>query len=298
MCSPSDWRSAVLALSRRGFKIWGVVALALAALTKDQYVLVAAGLAGWEWFRTNRREAVLLGVGAATPLLIWSIWLTATMGEGLTPRGNFSLPLLRHLRSCPRLGGYRCQGPDLFADRSRRCAAGSPHPAVGTLLIAGGSPGPGWAWRWSVVNLGVGFRQQLAASLRPAGRVRRAGDRRSQTTGRGHMSRARIPDRNPVHSLPWIILGMLVAIVASGMPLSHDEAFWLAISRKVEAGARLYDEAIDNKPPSVYLGVYLLDHLPGSFKVARGLLVGGLIGWIGLLSARLSRFAAVSKQQR
>lgn len=81
-----------VALWRRGFKIWGVVVLALAALAKDQYVLVAVGLAGWEWFRTNRREAVLLGVGATTPLLIWSIWLTATIGQGLTPRGNFSLP--------------------------------------------------------------------------------------------------------------------------------------------------------------------------------------------------------------
>ena len=83
-----------VALWRRGSRGWAVAALALAALAKDQYVLVAAGLAGWEWFRANRREAVLLGVGAATPLLLWSIWLTATMGEGLTPRGNFSVPLV------------------------------------------------------------------------------------------------------------------------------------------------------------------------------------------------------------
>lgn len=82
-----------VALWRRGFKIGGMVALALAALTKDQYLLVAAGLAGWEWFRANRRAAVLLGVGAAAPLVIWSMWLTAAMGEGLTPRGNFSAPM-------------------------------------------------------------------------------------------------------------------------------------------------------------------------------------------------------------
>ena len=83
-----------VALWRRGLQVWGVAALALAALAKDQYVLVAAGLAGWEWFRANRRTATLIMVGSATPLLIWSLWLTAAMGEGLTARGNFSVPLI------------------------------------------------------------------------------------------------------------------------------------------------------------------------------------------------------------
>ena len=83
-----------VALWRRGLRVPGAMALALAALAKDQYVLVAAGLAGSEWFRAHRRESALLVVGAATPLVIWSLWLTATMGEGLTPRGNFSVPLV------------------------------------------------------------------------------------------------------------------------------------------------------------------------------------------------------------
>jgi len=82
------------ALWRRGLRTWGMVTLALAALAKDQYLLVATGLAGWEWFRAHRRPAVALVLGAVTPLAMWSIWLTATMGEGLTPRGNFSLPLV------------------------------------------------------------------------------------------------------------------------------------------------------------------------------------------------------------
>lgn len=82
-----------VALWRRGLRPWAVVALAAASLAKDQYVLVAAGLAGWEWFRGNRRAAAFIVAGAATPLLLWSIWLTVTMGEGLTPRGNFSAPL-------------------------------------------------------------------------------------------------------------------------------------------------------------------------------------------------------------
>ncbi len=85
----------------------------------------------------------------------------------------------------------------------------------------------------------------------------------------------------------WIGIGLLAVVVASAMPLSHDEAFWLAITRKVEAGARLYDGAIDNKPPSVYLVMYLLDRVPGDFQLARGILVGGLIGSIGVLAAHL-----------
>ncbi len=71
---------------------WSVAALALAVLAKDQYLLMAAGLAGWEWLRAHRREALVLVVGATIPLVAWSIWLTITMGEGLTPRGNFSVP--------------------------------------------------------------------------------------------------------------------------------------------------------------------------------------------------------------
>ncbi len=90
-----------VAIWRRGHRVSGVVALALAGLAKDQYLLVAAGLAGWEWFRDNRREAVALMAGAAAPLMAWAFWLTATMGQGLTPRGNFSAPLAGILGAAP-----------------------------------------------------------------------------------------------------------------------------------------------------------------------------------------------------
>jgi hypothetical protein len=83
-----------VALWLRDYRVAGVAALALAALTKDQYLLVAAGLAGWEWFRVHRRESFLLMTGATLPLVIWSIFLTISMGEGLTPRGNFSIPFV------------------------------------------------------------------------------------------------------------------------------------------------------------------------------------------------------------
>lgn len=83
-----------VALWRRGIRWWGVAALALAALAKDQYLLVAAALAGWEWVRAQRREAFIILVGTVTPLTVWVIYLSATLGEGLTPRGNFSLPVV------------------------------------------------------------------------------------------------------------------------------------------------------------------------------------------------------------
>jgi hypothetical protein len=71
--------------------VWAVGAFALAALTKDQYLLVAFSVAAWTWFRGGRREAVGVAVGAAAPLALWVVWLTSTMGAGATVRGNFAL---------------------------------------------------------------------------------------------------------------------------------------------------------------------------------------------------------------
>ena len=85
---------AGVALWRRGIRWGGVAALALAAMAKDQYLLVAVGLAAWEWFRAHRREAVIVLTGTVAPLTVWAIYLTTTMGEGMTPRGNFSIPLV------------------------------------------------------------------------------------------------------------------------------------------------------------------------------------------------------------
>jgi hypothetical protein len=90
-----------VALWRRGHRSWAVAALALAALAKDQYLLVAISLAGWEWFRNHRRDAVILVAGAAAPLAIWSIWLTGIMGQGFTPRSNLSIPLVGIFEAVP-----------------------------------------------------------------------------------------------------------------------------------------------------------------------------------------------------
>ena len=193
-----------------------------------------------------------------------------------------------HLGRGGRMDGHKCQGPHVLAHRRGRFAAGNHRPflrAIGSVAVAHLAVGGSGR---DLIDLGLGFGQQLPAGLRPTDRIRRVGGRRASSAGRTNVTRTPIPDRVG-RSLPWMTLGILVALVASVMPLSHDEAFWLAITRQVEAGARLYDGAIDNKPPLVYLVVYLLDHVPGSFQVARGLLVGGLIGWIGLLSALVGR---------
>ena len=72
LANPGVWLSVqlltpdvlALGLALTGVALWsrassslGRGRLALAALAKDQYLLVAFGLAGWEWFRANRREA-------------------------------------------------------------------------------------------------------------------------------------------------------------------------------------------------------------------------------------------------
>ncbi len=78
----------------RGQRSWAMVLLAAAALTKDQYLLVALAVAAYSWTQRARQHGVLLAVSAGLPLLVWSAWLTVSMGEGLTPRGNLSLPFV------------------------------------------------------------------------------------------------------------------------------------------------------------------------------------------------------------
>jgi hypothetical protein len=71
--------------------VWATAAFALAALAKDQYLLVALSAAGWTWFRGTRRQTVGVAVGAIAPLALWVVWLTRTMGNAATVKGNFAL---------------------------------------------------------------------------------------------------------------------------------------------------------------------------------------------------------------
>ncbi|GEM_PF-1520387 len=69
-----------------------VLLLALAALAKDQYLLVALSLAGHQWFaRRDRGAAATFGI-PATSLLGWALWLQTRMDAGLSPRGNLTWP--------------------------------------------------------------------------------------------------------------------------------------------------------------------------------------------------------------
>jgi hypothetical protein len=77
-----------------------LVALALAVLTKDQFLLIPLALAGYELTRRQRRRAaVVLVAGATLPLAAWTAWLQTRMGGGLSPRGNLSPPFVGILDS-------------------------------------------------------------------------------------------------------------------------------------------------------------------------------------------------------
>ncbi len=70
---------------------WAVVILALAALTKEHYLIVAFSLAGWAWFRRERKHAVALVLGATAPIALWTAWLLRTIEHGSLAGGNLAL---------------------------------------------------------------------------------------------------------------------------------------------------------------------------------------------------------------
>lgn len=47
----------------------------------------------------------------------------------------------------------------------------------------------------------------------------------------------------------WMIVALATFVAAAFAPLSFDEAFWLAITRQLDQGARLYSTAVDHKTP-------------------------------------------------
>ncbi|MGH9052959.1 MAG: hypothetical protein ACRDWX_08110, partial [Acidimicrobiia bacterium] len=76
----------------RGSRRVSWVLLGAAALTKEPYLLFSLGLAGWLWARNLRKEGVLMVVATATPLVLWSTWVSLRLGEGFSPRGNLTVP--------------------------------------------------------------------------------------------------------------------------------------------------------------------------------------------------------------
>ncbi len=71
---------------------WTILALALAVLAKDQYLLVALSLAGHRWFVDKERDGVALVAIPALVLAVWSGWLQLRFGDGFTARGNLTWP--------------------------------------------------------------------------------------------------------------------------------------------------------------------------------------------------------------
>jgi hypothetical protein len=65
--------------------------LMAAVLTKDQYLLVAAGLALVQW-KSDRVRAGAMVFAPVAGLAAWSWWVSTTIEGGFTPRGNLALP--------------------------------------------------------------------------------------------------------------------------------------------------------------------------------------------------------------
>src|SRR5690606_27024005 len=87
----------------------------------------------------------------------------------------------------------------------------------------------------------------------------------------------------------WMIVALATFVAAAFAPLSFDEAFWLAITRQLDQGARLYSTAVDHKTPVWFALVRALDWIPGSFALARALLLAAIAAMIVRLLTRLGR---------
>ena len=92
----------------------------------------------------------------------------------------------------------------------------------------------------------------------------------------------------------WMIVALATFVAAAFAPLSFDEAFWLAITRQLDQGARLYSTAVDHKTPVWFALVRALDWIPGSFALARALLLAAIAAMIVRLLTRLGRRPADS----
>jgi MFS family permease len=95
-----------------------------------------------------------------------------------------------------------------------------------------------------------------------------------------------------------LVVGLVAGASSAFAQPSFDEANWLAVARRMDLGRRLFSDLIDNKSPLVYWTVRVLDHAPGSFSVARGVLFGVLLasltGVTAVLAKRLGLAASAS----
>lgn len=81
---------AGVAVWLRGHTLSSLVLLSAAVLTKEQYVLIPAALAGWSWFEGYRAKAVAALATPALPVIGWAAFLSTRMPEAFAPRGNLT----------------------------------------------------------------------------------------------------------------------------------------------------------------------------------------------------------------
>ena len=73
---------------------WAVAALALAALTKEVYVLVPWALAAWRWNERQRGDALALAVLPVLPIVAWSGWVATSLPGIATAVANVGMPFV------------------------------------------------------------------------------------------------------------------------------------------------------------------------------------------------------------
>lgn len=112
--NPGMWLSVQLltadalavGLALTGLALWirhitgpAIIALSLAVLAKDQVLLVALAIAGYELWRSRPRLAFRVAVGPVATLVWWSAVVTMTVGGGFSARGNLAWPFQGMWRS-------------------------------------------------------------------------------------------------------------------------------------------------------------------------------------------------------
>jgi hypothetical protein len=90
-----------VALAGRSRLTWAVLFLALAALTKEAYVLLAWATAAWLWMDGRRRRSLLVAVLPVLPLAAWTLWVSSTAGAVAPGLHHLALPGMGILAAVP-----------------------------------------------------------------------------------------------------------------------------------------------------------------------------------------------------
>lgn len=78
---------------------WTLVALALAGLTKETYLLVPLSLAAYQWRDQRRKDAIALAVIPVLPIALWSIWVWTIIPAVQRSTSHIGLPMTGLLTS-------------------------------------------------------------------------------------------------------------------------------------------------------------------------------------------------------